>query len=66
MDGVVPKSKEEEYTVVLFAQPSFNLEARRDRIYELYSVLSPYATWQESSSTNESLTKTASASVGLQ
>lgn len=66
LDGVVPKSKEEEYTVVLLAQPSFNLEARRDRIYELYSVLSPYATWQESSSTNESLTKTASASVGLQ
>lgn len=66
LDGVVPKSKEEEYTVVLLAQPSYNLEARRDRLYELYSVLSPYATWQESSSTNESLTKTASASVGLQ
>ena len=66
LDGVVPKSKEEEYTVVLLAQPSFNLEARRDRLYELYSVLSPYATWQESTSTNESLTKTATASIGLQ
>lgn len=66
LDGVVPKSKDEEYTVMLLAQPSFNLEARRDRLYELYSVLSPYATWQESTSTNESLTKTASASVGLQ
>lgn len=66
LDGVVPKSKEEEYTMVLLAQPSFNLEARRDRLYELYSVLSPYATWQESTSTNESLTKTATASIGLQ
>lgn len=66
LDGVAPKSKDEEYTIVLLAQPSSALEARRDRLYELYSTLSPYATWQESSSINESLSNTASATVGLQ
>lgn len=66
LDGVAPKSREEEYTVVLLAQPSSALEARRDRLYELYSTLSPYATWQKSNSINDSLTNTASASVGLQ
>lgn len=66
LDGVAPKSRDEEYTVVLLAQPSSALEARRDRLYELYSTLSPYATWQKSISINDSLTNTASASVGLQ
>ena len=66
LDGVAPKSKDEEYTVVLLAQPSSALEARRDRLYELYSTLSPYATWQKSSSINESLSNTASRTVGLQ
>lgn len=66
LDGVAPKSKDEEYTVVLLAQPSSALEARRDRLYELYSTLSPYATWQKSSSINESLSNTASGTVGLQ
>ena len=66
LDGVAPKSRDEEYTVVLLAQPSSALEARRDRLYELYSTLSPYATWQKSTSINDSLTNTASASVGLQ
>ena len=66
LDGVAPKSKDEEYTVVLLAQPSSALEVRRDRLYELYSTLSPYATWQKSSSFNESLSNTASATAGLQ
>ena len=66
LDGVAPKSRDEEYTVVLLAQPSSALEACRDRLYELYSTLSPYATWQKSTSINDSLTNTASASVGLQ
>lgn len=66
LDGIVPKSEDETYSVVLLAQPSSALAVRRDRLYEFYSVLSPYATWQESMSTNESLTETASGTAGLQ
>lgn len=66
LDGVVPQAKEEEYAVVLLAQPSVDLAVRRARLYDLYSDLSPYAAWQKAIGSNEMLTKTATATVGLQ
>ncbi len=65
LDGIVPWSKEEEYSIVLLAQPSTDLNSRRSRLYELYSQLSPYATWQKTQGSNESLSNTASATAGV-
>lgn len=66
LDGIIPKTKYKEYSVVLLAQPATMLEAYRDRLYELYSALSPYSTWQEAEALNNSLTAAASGSAGLQ
>lgn len=63
LDGIVPS--DEDYSVVLLAQPSGNLEARRSRLYDLYSNLSPYATWQKTRGSNESLSQSAAAILGV-
>ena len=44
---------------------SADLFARRQRLCELYTALSPYATWQKNESFNESLSQTAVANVGI-
>ena len=64
LDGIAPRSKEEGYSVVLLAQPSAGLDVRRSRLYDLYSELSPYATWQKTEGFNEMLTNTAAMAVG--
>lgn len=63
LDGIVPS--DEDYSVVLLAQPSGDLEARRSRLYDLYSNLSPYATWQKTRGSNESLSQSAAAILGV-
>lgn len=65
LDGIVPKSEDETYSIVLLAQPFRDLSRQICRLYELYSQLSPYATWQKNSGSNESLAKTASANAGV-
>ena len=65
LDGIVPQTEDEEYTILLLAEPADDLEERHSRLYELYSSLSPYATWQKMRGSNESLTKSASAHAGL-
>lgn len=65
LDGILPQSKEKEYSIVLLAAPSVNLSARRQRLCELYTALSPYAAWQKSENFSETLSQTAAANVGL-
>lgn len=65
LDGVLPQSKEKEYSIVLLAAPSADLPARRQRLCELYTALSPYAVWQKSENFSETLSQTAAANVGL-
>lgn len=65
LDGIIPQTTREEYSIVLLASPSADLPARRQRLCELYTALSPYATWQKNESFNESLSQTAVANAGL-
>lgn len=65
LDGILPQSRKEEYSIVLLAAPSADLPARRQRLCELYTALSPYATWQKNESFNETLSQTAAANVGF-
>lgn len=46
LDGIVPASKSDEYTIVLLAKPIRNQLESKNRLYRLYTDLSPYASWQ--------------------
>ena len=64
LDGVVPQRGTDEYSIVLLATPADNLWERQNRLCQLYTELSPYATWQKSRGSIDSLSESASASVG--
>ena len=64
LDGVVPQREADEYSIVLLATPADNLRERQNRLCQLYTELSPYATWQKSRGSIDSLSESASASVG--
>lgn len=64
LDGIVPRKADENYTIVLLAQPTPDPQAALCRLYELYSELSPFASWQGSQSFSDSLTMNASAHAG--
>lgn len=65
LDGIVPANKEEEYTIVLLAKPVSDQLAAKNRLFELYSRLAPYATWQTNYAVNVSDLSGSSATVGL-
>lgn len=65
LDGIVPSKEDENYTIVLLAKPITNQLENRNRLFELYSVLSPYATWQTSYTYTESDALNSSASLGM-
>ena len=74
LDGIVPDTKNKEYTIILLATPINDVENRKLHLAELYSALAPYAGWQtnfvytESSGTNSMATfgLNAGVSAGVQ
>lgn len=74
LDGIVPDTKNKEYTIILLATPINDVENRKLHLAELYSALAPYAGWQtnfvytESSGTNSMATfgLNAGVSAGIQ
>lgn len=46
LDGIVPKDESEEYIIVLLAKPIKEQLQNKNRLYELYTALSPYSSWQ--------------------
>ena len=62
LDGIVPESREQEYTLILLATPVPDVEAKKLRLSELYSGLAPYASWQ----TNFTATESGSVSSNMQ
>lgn len=65
LDGFVPSKAEEAYSVVLLAQPTKEQQQDKCRLYELYTALSSFATWQTSNGYNESASIMAMSNVGL-
>ena len=65
LDGIVPENDEQEYTVVLLATPIHNVEARKNRLGEIYSGLAPYASWQTNYTFTESDATNALANFGV-
>lgn len=64
LDGVAPNSDNEEYTIVLLAKPNHDIMQQKNRLYELYTRLAPYAQWQVSTGVSETETKGATFALG--
>ena len=65
LDGIVPKSRSEEYTLVLLATPTLDAEERKLRLGQLYTGLAPYSSWQTDYTYTEAGSTSSSATVGL-
>ena len=65
LDGIVPAEEKEEYTIVLLATPIKNQLDRTNRLYELYTALAPYVSWQTNFTFTEVNTTGSSATFGL-
>lgn len=67
LDGIIPQSENEEYTIVLLAKPINNQLERKNRLFELYSALAPYASWQTNYTYTQSdaINSSANFSVNL-
>lgn len=65
LDGIVPKNETEEYTIVLLAKPVKNQLENKNRLYELYTALAPYANWQTGYTYTQSDAVSSSANFGV-
>lgn len=65
LDGIVPRNHREEYTLVLLATPTLDVEERKLRLEQLYTGLAPYSSWQTQYTYQESGAQGSSATVGV-
>lgn len=65
LDGFVPDDYNDTFSIVLLAQPIQNQEQDKCRLYELYSALSSYATWQSAKGFTESAAIMSMANAGV-
>lgn len=65
LDGIVPESYKQEYTLILLATPIRDVEQKKSRLAELYSGLAPYAQWQTNFTYTESDAVSSSAQIGV-
>lgn len=65
LDGIVPKSSKEEYTIILLATPAADADERKIRLEQLYTGLAPYASWQTGYTYQEGKAEGSSATVGV-
>jgi hypothetical protein len=65
LDGFVPRSRREEYTLILLATPALDASERKLRLEQLYTGLAPYSSWQTSYTYQESKSTSSSATVGM-
>ena len=65
LDGIVPRSANEEYTVVLLATPVRDVDERKLRLQQLHTGLSPYAGWETGFTYSENQAQGSSATVGV-
>ena len=65
LDGVVPRTRAEEYTLLLLAQPMTDTEigAEKQRLSEIYTEFSPFAEVQTSMSISEAYSRTKNIST---
>ena len=64
IDGIVPSSELEEYTIVLLATPVKEQLERKNALSELYSRLAPFSTWSTTFTLSETTAVGSSATFG--
>ena len=65
IDGIVPDSKEKEWTLVLIASPILDKSERKLKIGEYYSALSPYKAWETNYTFLETSANTSASALGI-
>ncbi len=65
LDGIVPEDESQEYTIVLLAKPIKDQLESKNRLYQLYTSLAPYASWQTGYTYTESDGVDSSANFGV-
>lgn len=65
LDGIVPEDESQEYTIVLLAKPIKDQLESKNRLYEIYTALAPYASWQTGYTYTESDGVNSSANFGV-
>lgn len=65
LDGSVPEKEEDEYTVVLLAKPIVDIDERKLFLQGLYSMFSPFASWQKSHTYSEGQNISSTANGGV-
>lgn len=65
IDGIVPKSSKEEYTLILLATPITDSEERRNTLSQIYSALFPYSAWQTNYSFNSTDSQSSNFNGGI-
>lgn len=65
IDGIIPKTRMQEYTIVLLATPVLDVEERKLKLGEFYSGMAPYASWSTNFQRTENESIGAAATVGV-
>lgn len=65
LDGIVPTGDDDSYTIVLLAKPITDQLATKNRLFELSTILAPYASWQTNFTYTESEAANSSATAGV-
>ena len=65
LDGIVPRKRSEDYTIVLLATPIHDVEERKLRLAELHSMLTPYASWTTNYTYHRNDSIGSSATIGV-
>lgn len=65
LDGILPDTSKEEYTIILLATPIQDVEERKLHLSELYSALAPYASWSTNYTFDDMEAFGSSATMGV-
>ena len=65
LDGIIPQNSSEEYTIILLAKPITEQLESKNRLYEIYTSLAPYVSWQTGYTYTESDNISSSANFGV-
>ncbi len=65
LDGIIPENDTQAYTIVLLAKPIKKQLENKNRLYELYTSLAPYESWQTGYTYTESDGIQSSANFGV-
>ena len=65
LDGIVPEDDSEEYSLILIAKPVNSQLEKKNRLFEISSALTPYASWQTGFSYSTSDISGSTANGGL-